>query len=174
MRRLALLMIVSAVGLAMTLAPACGDDGDADNGSGAAGSTTDDAASDTAGPDSQDRSGASSTPTDEEGCSPLACEDGNPCTDESCDEIGGCLYALTTNGTPCGCDEGGECLDGSCVGAGQVCTSHLDCDDLLSCTIDLCVGGCACSNEPLADCVEIDEPGNGPNEPPGPDPDPRG
>ena len=123
------------VALIAVSAPACdSDDAAADGSDGVAGGAAD-VADDTTSADSADRSGGADPVSGDTPCTPLLCEDGNPCTDDSCSEVGTCLHALTANGTQCGCDEEGVCSDGSCLGNKQVCTSHLDCDDSLSCTI---------------------------------------
>lgn len=69
------------------------------------------------------------------------CNDFNPCTDDLCDPVEGCLFianvALCSDGNAC--TEGDVCADGWCH-PGQV----LDCDDSNPCTDDLCdlVQGC--------------------------------
>jgi hypothetical protein len=73
---------------------------------------------------------------------PLVCDDGNPCTSDSCDGDVGCV-AAALSGTPC--DDGNACSaldlcqDGACVG-----TSVTDCGDDNPCTDDTCdpQGGC--------------------------------
>jgi hypothetical protein len=44
------------------------------------------------------------------GGQPLDCNDANPCTDDSCDPVGGCQYE--NNALPC---PGGQCAGGECV-----------------------------------------------------------
>ncbi len=71
------------------------------------------------------------------------CDDGNPCTFDTCDTIGLCGNAPITG--PCNdgnaCTTGDACVDGACVGAD---TSATDCDDRNPCTTDSCdpTGGC--------------------------------
>jgi len=71
----------------------------------------------------------------------LACDDGNPCTDDSCDVSLGCV--TTNNSTACDddnlCTTGDTCADGSCQ-AGAV----VECDDGEDCTSDDCVPSIGC------------------------------
>ncbi len=100
----------------------------------------------------------------------IACDDGNPCTNDACDPVGGCFYE--DNQVSCqdgdACTSGDVCQDGGCVsGITKVCndgdpctadscdfdsgeclvspTSGADCDDGSACTVgDHCEnGGCA-------------------------------
>ena len=65
----------------------------------------------------------------------LSCSDDNPCTDDACDGILGCVHQ--NNEAPC--SDGNECTDGD-ICAGGVCTAGdvLTCDDENSCTADTC------------------------------------
>jgi len=77
---------------------------------------------------------------------PLACADGNPCTDDSCDPQSGCVHLA--NAAPCDdkvpCTANDVCKAGVCAGAAVVC------DDLNPCTADVCVGASgACKFSPL-------------------------
>lgn len=97
---------------------------------------------------------------------PLDCDDGNPCTTDTCDPILGCQHSNAADGTPCAdadlcdgtetcqsgvctagtplvCDDGNVCTDDSCVPAtGCVYTNNTSpCDDGIACT-----GNDACSN----------------------------
>jgi len=72
------------------------------------------------------------------------CIDGNPCTDDSCDETTGDC-AFTNIGGPCSdglfCTTGDTCTAGVCVPSG------VSCDDGNPCTIDSCDEGLdTCSN----------------------------
>ena len=104
------------------------------------------------------------------------CDDGNPCTDDSCSG-GNCVHEWNcppppdpcqerqcVDGAcehgPKDCDDGNPCTDDSCDGGTWV---HLDrCDDDNECTKDLCVGGeCAwewtCDDDDpctIDECVE--------------------
>jgi cysteine-rich repeat protein len=78
---------------------------------------------------------------------PVACDDGNLCTDDLCEPASGC--AATPNAAPCPDNE--PCTINE-VCAGGVCTSDVDpCDDDNPCTADLCVNGQGCTNDPVAD-----------------------
>jgi hypothetical protein len=75
------------------------------------------------------------------------CNDGNPCTDDFCDETGHCSAVDNT----VACDDGDPCTDQDTCGAGAcagqtipgcfVCEVPGDCDDGLECTDDDCVSG---------------------------------
>jgi hypothetical protein len=78
-------------------------------------------------------------------CSPglaLVCEDDNPCTQNTCEAILGCLFVPASK--PCDdgnvCTIGDVCSEGDCA-SGAV---NLPCDDGNSCTLDSCdpVNGC--------------------------------
>ena len=76
------------------------------------------------------------------GCvhTPVDCDDGDPCTVDTCDPISGCVH------TPIDCDDGDPCTVDTCdpVTGGCVHTP-VDCDDGDSCTVDTCdpaTGGC--------------------------------
>ncbi|MFH1530553.1 MAG: hypothetical protein ABIK09_07450 [Pseudomonadota bacterium] len=72
----------------------------------------------------------------------LACDDGNPCTDDACEAPGGCTHA--PNSAPCSdgdpCTVGDHCAGGSCVTGGGA----ADCDDDNPCTDDWCQGDQGC------------------------------
>jgi len=65
----------------------------------------------------------------------LDCDDGNPCTDDSCDGASGCKHSM--NQAACddsnACTEGDICKGGVCGNSGPV-----DCDDQNVCTTDSC------------------------------------
>lgn len=85
---------------------------------------------------------------------PLACDDGDPCTDDTCDPLVGCRYLENPAACPCSsggvpADAGTRCVDGdgctvgeTCNGAGA-CTgaAPLDCNDGDGCTADACGSG---------------------------------
>jgi hypothetical protein len=97
---------------------------------------------------------------------PLACNDGIECTDDTCDPVAGCVY--TNNANTCddgsACTSGDACAGGACVGTpvacddGDACNGSescdvalgcqpgvlLDCDDQESCTADSCDPGTGC------------------------------
>ncbi len=69
------------------------------------------------------------------------CNDGNVCTDDSCDAKKGCLHAA--NAAACtdnnACTMGDQCKGGACVTAGAV-----SCDDSNLCTADTCAPDKGC------------------------------
>ncbi|MBM4370922.1 MAG: hypothetical protein FJ098_04665, partial [Deltaproteobacteria bacterium] len=75
----------------------------------------------------------------------LYCEDFNPCTDEACDPLLGCIH--TVNTAPCededACTVGDTCAGGECLGGPPP-----DCDDQDPCTAESCdaVLGCQYQN----------------------------
>jgi hypothetical protein len=81
---------------------------------------------------------------------PLDCDDGNPCTDDSCDPISGCQHHPAPDQTPCPdedrCDGEEACQGGQCL-AGL----PPDCDDNNPCTHDGCDPASGCRHEPVAD-----------------------
>jgi hypothetical protein len=99
---------------------------------------------------------------------PDICDDGNACTQDSCDPIQGCAFE------PLFCDDGNACTIDECdPGFGCFFTSK-NCDDGISCTFDscepatgacnaapadsLCDDGAACTDnycDPFAGCVAI-------------------
>jgi hypothetical protein len=82
------------------------------------------------------------------------CEDGNPCTDDICDGVLGCINP--NNSDPCddsdACTTVDACNGGTCVG-----TVPPDCDDTNPCTDDSCDSGIGCVNTNNADpCDDSD------------------
>ena len=80
----------------------------------------------------------------------LDCDDGNGCTDDSCDPDEGCVN--TPNSEQC---DGGLCVDGDCI-------CQPDCEDK-ECGEDGCSGDCggcgdleACSDAGLCECVFVE------------------
>ena len=76
----------------------------------------------------------------------LGCDDGNPCTEDTCDALLGCRHAPVAPGTACedgnACTTVDTCVAGVCGGGVPV-----DCDDDNPCTTDLCdVATGTCSN----------------------------
>ncbi len=69
------------------------------------------------------------------GLVPVSCNDQNPCTDDSCDEVLGCQFqanqANCDDANPCTTID--LCVNGTCTGKGL-----LDCDDDNVCTDDVC------------------------------------
>ncbi len=94
---------------------------------------------------------------------PLACDDGNPCTVDACVPLLGCQYYLTD--PQCtfecvidlDCDDGNPCTTESCNGQSQCDYSLVTCDDLDECTVDWCdldTGACAYVECPDCICFE--------------------
>jgi len=83
------------------------------------------------------------------GGAPLNCNDGNVCTDDSCDPAGGCVHAPAQG--PCDdgdiCTPEDECEAGACAPGGA-----LDCDDGNGCTTDGCAPLTGCTHEPIVPC----------------------
>jgi len=71
----------------------------------------------------------------------MTCDDGNPCTDDSCDPKAGCVYknneAPCEDGNPCTASD--QCHDGKCMPGGPT-----DCDDKNPCTDDTCDATVGC------------------------------
>ena len=62
------------------------------------------------------------------------CVDGNPCTDDACEAMSGCVF--TPNTAPC--DDGDPCTLDDLCGAGTCHGADVSCDDGNVCTKDLC------------------------------------
>ena len=73
----------------------------------------------------------------------VMCEDGNVCTDETCDPITGC--ESTNNTAACedgiACTEGDQCSEGTCLGG---LPNANRCDDANVCTDEVCAAGIGC------------------------------
>ncbi len=91
------------------------------------------------------------------------CEDGSPCTIDSCDPAkGGCVQEVKS------CDDDDECTIDSCSNLDGTCTNlGVICNDDDPCTTDTCVTGEGCVGNPI-DCsdgdvctVDICNPGTG-------------
>lgn len=88
----------------------------------------------------------------------LACADENPCTDDSCDPLTGCVFH--TNTLPCDdqepCTVGDHCTDGVCLGTSVdcQCNADSDCDSLDD--GDACTGTLICNRQLLPFRCEVD------------------
>ena len=76
---------------------------------------------------------------------PFDCDDGNPCTVDSCHPASGCQIAFAPNGTSCGdhnaCNGAETCHDGGCApGPPPVC-GNLVCDPFAGCVVDTVITG---------------------------------
>ena len=101
--------------------------------------------------------------------SPVPCNDDNPCTDNSCDETGGCIF--TANQNDCDdeipCTIGDHCKDAECVGAPVECGCQNDEDCAPLENGDICDGTLYCDTSSLPfECtvvpdsaIECPEPG---------------
>ncbi|MBI5610932.1 MAG: hypothetical protein HY902_18820, partial [Deltaproteobacteria bacterium] len=80
-----------------------------------------------------------------------ACNDNNPCTDESCPS-GTCVHTANTAQCSDGnaCTSGDVCKAGACSGPGK-----LDCDDKNVCTDDSCDAGSGCAH--VANAAQCDD-----------------
>jgi hypothetical protein len=89
---------------------------------------------------------------------PLACDDGNPCTSDSCDPIGGCQHAALPDGSSCDdatvCNGAETCSAGVCIPG-----TPLVCDDGNPCTDDACdsATGCFAINDDANPCDDLNE-----------------
>src|SRR6185369_9909132 len=71
------------------------------------------------------------------------CDDANPCTNDSCDVIEGCIN--NPNALPC--DDGSVCTTGDSCGLGGVCSgTPVNCNDSNPCTDDACAPLTGCSH----------------------------
>ncbi|MBM4394085.1 MAG: hypothetical protein FJ087_00165 [Deltaproteobacteria bacterium] len=70
----------------------------------------------------------------------LLCEDGNPCTDDSCEPGTGCTFRPNWDT----CDDGDPCTEDDVCGEGRCDGAERNCADSNLCTIDTCdpVAGC--------------------------------
>ncbi len=83
--------------------------------------------------------------------SPVVCDDDNPCTADSCDITGGCLFdnivAPCDDGNPC--TAGDLCGDGACAGTAIACDCSDDVDCLQFDDGNLCTGTLVCDTTQL-------------------------
>src|SRR5262245_20197664 len=86
---------------------------------------------------------------------PRACDDGNPCTQDSCLSTMGCQHVPVLDGTSCSdgaaCDGLETCSAGTCRSG-----TPPDCDDRNDCTADSCSNATGCQHAPLANCCTSD------------------
>jgi len=91
---------------------------------------------------------------------PVLCDDGNPCTDDACDEAGGCVFEANDlacdDGDPCTVDD--QCVESECVGEVVPCECQSDADCAQFEDGDLCNGTLACNlDEWPYECMIIPE-----------------
>jgi len=82
----------------------------------------------------------------------LSCDDGDPCTTDSCDALEGCRHAAAA------CDDGNPCTTDACDASGQCVHANNSsaCDDQDVCTLeDHCVSG-ACVSTSTLTCLSVD------------------
>jgi len=77
---------------------------------------------------------------------PIGCDDGNPCTDDTCDGLGGCQYSFNLadcdDGDPCSVAD--ECQEGKCKGVTVPCDCQSDEDCMALEDGDVCNGTLQC------------------------------
>ena len=82
---------------------------------------------------------------------PIACDDDNPCTDDTCDGLGGCKaefnLAPCDDGNPCTVAD--TCTQAECVGFAVECDCQTDLDCLALDDGDLCNGTLHCNKDKL-------------------------
>ena len=86
------------------------------------------------------------------------CDDGDPCTDDACDPVVGCVTVQNTepcdDGNPC--TQGDVCAAGVCVGGQNTCPCATDADCLEFDDGDLCNGTLFCATVGGASVCEVD------------------
>ena len=98
---------------------------------------------------------------EEGGCigSLVSCDDSSPCTDDSCDGLGGCQYvdnqADCDDGDPCTVAD--ECEAGNCAGVNVNCACQSDGDCEALDDGDLCTGSLVCDTESLPYQCRVDQ-----------------
>ena len=91
--------------------------------------------------------------------SAIDCDDGNPCTGDSCNPTGGCIYTFNVSS----CDDGDACTvqdacqQGDCVGAALECECEVDSDCLVLEDDDVCNGTLTCDTTTLPWRCAVDE-----------------
>jgi hypothetical protein len=82
---------------------------------------------------------------------PLFCDDGSPCTIDSCDAVLGCQTTSLPDGAPCPdgnlCNGDETCQAGACTGG-----TPLTCNDGNVCTADTCSPFFGCTTTPISGC----------------------
>jgi len=85
-------------------------------------------------------------------CKPVAqvgCDDGNPCTTDTCNNnAGSCVFTPVKDGT--GCNDGLPCTGADACKAGACNGVAIKCDDNNVCTVDSCDGLKGCVYKPLS------------------------
>ena len=91
--------------------------------------------------------------------SPVACDDGNTCTDDACDGLGGCKFvaniASCDDGDPCTVAD--QCKETACVGVAVNCDCQQDADCEALEDGDACNGTLLCNMDIIPYQCEIDQ-----------------
>lgn len=87
---------------------------------------------------------------------PEACDDGNPCTDDVCDQAVGCAHIVLSNGTPCDdndtCTSSDTCEFGEC--GGDLVVPLETCCAAMVCGDDVCTPSCENVMNCPQDCIK--------------------
>ncbi len=82
---------------------------------------------------------------------PIDCDDENPCTDDTCDGLGGCAFAPNTmvcdDGNPCTVAD--QCHETQCSGVAVACDCQIDADCAVLEDGNLCNGTLTCDTSAL-------------------------
>src|SRR5262245_24339229 len=86
---------------------------------------------------------------------PVTCDDGNPCTQDTCDPDGGCQHVDQPDGSSC--SDGNVCTgEETCHGGNCVNAPDLDCNDDNPFAPVSCATPGGCRNTPIAGCCTTD------------------
>jgi hypothetical protein len=81
------------------------------------------------------------------GGDPVTCDDGNPCTDDTCESMVGCVFTANTST----CDDGNACTTADVCAATACAGVQIPCDDGNLCTADGCLPATGlCATSPAA------------------------
>jgi len=80
-------------------------------------------------------------------CTAAGCDDGNPCTNDTCDSVQGCVHTIRTGS----CDDGNACTGSDTCTNGVCGGAPVSCSDGNLCTVDTCAPQSGCQFPPL-DC----------------------
>ncbi len=81
----------------------------------------------------------------------LACDDGNPCTQDACNPLGDDADPCVHGNALGECDDGDTCTEGDACVLGLCIGKLIDCDDANTCTLDSCAAQAGCQHEKAAD-----------------------
>jgi subtilisin-like proprotein convertase family protein len=79
-------------------------------------------------------------------CTPVSCDDGNPCTDDVCDPELGCIHPANA----AACEDGNPCTGPDACSGGACAPGPNPCDDGDACTTDVCDGQGGCTHPPAS------------------------